>query len=181
MRSFCLCALLLLLLALPARAAGVEILMLGVDARMNGLIEHLAPFFYSESGIALKWQTPGKPGGKAGKADRGEAGTGTGTGAGAGQNCVFDALLVATAGAQTTAEATELREGREILYTEDEKKQLVRYSLLLVRPEQCPEVRQAAAKRFSDWLAGPVTQARINDFRPQNGQVFFPNAKAPSR
>ena len=168
MRLFCLCVL-VLLLALPAKANCAQTLVLGVDAKMIGLVEHLAPFLFAERGIALQWHAVN--------------GTGKKKNANQGQhpNCAFDALFVRDPAVGAQIDETYGPERREILYTEDGKNPPVRYSLSLARPEKCPKTRQDTAKNFSDWLAGPISQARIHDFRPQDGQSLFPNAKAPSR
>lgn len=51
------------------------------------------------------------------------------------------------------------------------------YGVMLVNPEQCPDVKALEAQRFVDWLLAPEGQAMIASYRRGGRQLFFPNAK----
>ncbi len=51
------------------------------------------------------------------------------------------------------------------------------YSVIEVNPERCPEVNNALARRFNNWLTGAEGQKAIGDFRLLGRQLFTPNAK----
>jgi tungstate transport system substrate-binding protein len=51
------------------------------------------------------------------------------------------------------------------------------YSVIEVSPKHCDKVNVAAARRFSEWMAGDRGQALIGDFKLAGKQLFFPNAK----
>ena len=54
---------------------------------------------------------------------------------------------------------------------------LNQYSVILVNPSRCKEVKTDLARNFSDWIAGPRAQKRIADFKLMGKQLFTPNAK----
>lgn len=63
----------------------------------------------------------------------------------------------------------------EVLYAGDPQL-FNQYSLILVDPNRHPHVKIAAARRFADWLRGPVGQAAIASFEQRGEQLYFPNA-----
>ncbi len=50
------------------------------------------------------------------------------------------------------------------------------YGVILVSPERCPNVKDAAGQRFIDWLLSGEGQAAIAAYRRGGRQLFFPNA-----
>jgi len=60
---------------------------------------------------------------------------------------------------------------------EGESELINQYSVIEVNPAQCPQAKQALAKRFADWLASPQGQKRIAEFKAHGKQLFTPNAK----
>ncbi|WP_246660490.1 substrate-binding domain-containing protein [Nitratireductor sp. XY-223] len=67
------------------------------------------------------------------------------------------------------------RAGHEILF-EGDPSLFNQYGVVTIDPDHCPNVRQAEAKRFVDWLLGPEGQAAIAGFRLGGQQLFYPNA-----
>lgn len=51
------------------------------------------------------------------------------------------------------------------------------YGVILVSPERCPSVHEDAGQGFIDWLLSPDGQTAISEYRVQDQQLFFPNAK----
>ena len=51
------------------------------------------------------------------------------------------------------------------------------YGVIPVSAERHPNVKQAEAEAFADWITGPEGQAAIAAFRVDGQQVFFPNAR----
>ncbi|MDA4847667.1 substrate-binding domain-containing protein [Hoeflea poritis] len=51
------------------------------------------------------------------------------------------------------------------------------YGVVTIDPAHCPNVKEAAAERFVEWLLGPEGQAAIAGFRLDGQQLFHPNAK----
>ncbi|MDA7947582.1 MAG: substrate-binding domain-containing protein [Hyphomicrobiaceae bacterium] len=50
------------------------------------------------------------------------------------------------------------------------------YGVILVNPEKCPSVNQAAGQAFIDWLVGEDGQKAIGNYKLGGKQLFFPNA-----
>ena len=50
------------------------------------------------------------------------------------------------------------------------------YGVILVNPARHPHVKQAAGRRFIDWIVSPEGQRAIAQYRIDGQQVFFPNA-----
>ncbi len=50
------------------------------------------------------------------------------------------------------------------------------YSVMMVNPARCPQVKKAAAQRFLDWWVSPSTQKLIAGYTLEGKQLFFPNA-----
>ncbi len=51
------------------------------------------------------------------------------------------------------------------------------YGVIAVNPEKYPDINFEGATRFSEWITSREGQALIGEFRIDNRQVFFPNAK----
>lgn len=50
------------------------------------------------------------------------------------------------------------------------------YGIIMVNPAKCGQARQAAARRFVDWMLSPKGQNAIASYRLHGQQLFFPNA-----
>lgn len=50
------------------------------------------------------------------------------------------------------------------------------YSVILVNPKRCPNVKYEKAKIFSEWMAGEKGQGMIGEFKLLGRQLFSPNA-----
>ena len=50
------------------------------------------------------------------------------------------------------------------------------YGVILVNPERCPNVKEAAGQAFIDWILSGEGQAAIAAYRRDGQQLFFPNA-----
>jgi len=55
------------------------------------------------------------------------------------------------------------------------------YSLILVNPARHPDVKVAAGRKVIDYLLSAEGQAAIAGFRVEGQQLFFPNARVPTR
>jgi len=51
------------------------------------------------------------------------------------------------------------------------------YSVIVVNPAKCPNVKSELAKAFSDWMSMPSTQKLITGFRLSGKQLFFVSSK----
>ena len=51
------------------------------------------------------------------------------------------------------------------------------YSIITVNPEKHPGIKHELAKKFTDWIISPETQALIAKFAVEGKQLFFPNAE----
>ena len=51
------------------------------------------------------------------------------------------------------------------------------YGVIAVNADKHPNIDADGAKAFINWLIGPEGQLAISNFRPNNTQLFFPNAK----
>ena len=54
---------------------------------------------------------------------------------------------------------------------------LNQYSVILVNPERCRNVKVDLARKFADWIAGSEGQQLIKDFKLMGKLLFTPNAK----
>ena len=54
------------------------------------------------------------------------------------------------------------------------------YGVILVNPEKCPKVKQAAGQAFIDWLLSEDGQKTIGSYQIDGKNLFFPNAKPAS-
>jgi len=50
------------------------------------------------------------------------------------------------------------------------------YSVIIVNPKNCPQVKPGPAKEFSDWITGKDAQALIGNYMFQGKALFMPNA-----
>ncbi|PIP41409.1 MAG: tungsten ABC transporter substrate-binding protein [Desulfobacterales bacterium CG23_combo_of_CG06-09_8_20_14_all_51_8] len=50
------------------------------------------------------------------------------------------------------------------------------YSVIIVNPKNCPQVKPGPAKEFSDWITGKGAQALIGNYMFQGKALFMPNA-----
>jgi len=89
-----------------------------------------------------------------------------------------DAYTLTDRGTWIAYQAREkARSPLEVLVAGD-KRLFNQYSVLLLSPEHCPDVRHDEARRFADYMASPEAQARIGAFRLQGEPLFVPNAKS---
>jgi len=51
------------------------------------------------------------------------------------------------------------------------------YSVIVVNPAKCPNVKADLAKAFSDWMSKPSTKNLISDFKLSGKQLFFISGK----
>ena len=51
------------------------------------------------------------------------------------------------------------------------------YGVILVSPENCPNVKAELGQQFIDWLLSDAGQSAIADFKQHGQQLFFPNAR----
>jgi tungstate transport system substrate-binding protein len=51
------------------------------------------------------------------------------------------------------------------------------YGIILVSPEKCPSVKADLGKQFIDWVLSDDGQSVIADYKLNDQQLFFPNAK----
>ncbi|WP_240761690.1 substrate-binding domain-containing protein [Nitrosococcus wardiae] len=70
------------------------------------------------------------------------------------------------------ADLTILVEGDERLFNP--------YSVILVNPTKCPNVKKDLGQAFIDWLVSPQGQKAIGAYQIGGKQLFFPNANANS-
>lgn len=68
------------------------------------------------------------------------------------------------------------RAGLEVLVEGDERL-FNPYGVIMVDPEHCASVKQAAAQTFIDWLLSEDGQAAIGAYRLQGQQLFTPDAR----
>lgn len=59
---------------------------------------------------------------------------------------------------------------------EGDKVMFNQYGVIPVNPEKCPNVKQAEAQKFVDWLVSKEGQAAIGAYRRMGEQLFTPNA-----
>jgi tungstate transport system substrate-binding protein len=51
------------------------------------------------------------------------------------------------------------------------------YGVILINPEKCPTVKQQAGQQFINWLLSEKGQQAIANYKLNDQQLFFPNAK----
>jgi tungstate transport system substrate-binding protein len=51
------------------------------------------------------------------------------------------------------------------------------YSVIIVNPENCPDVKKEYALKFQNWIISDEAQKMIKDFRLSGKKLFIPNAK----
>lgn len=59
---------------------------------------------------------------------------------------------------------------------EGDKRLFNQYGVMVVNPARHPQVKQAEAQRFVDWVTSPAGQAVIASYQIGGEQLFFPNA-----
>ena len=60
---------------------------------------------------------------------------------------------------------------------ENDRQLLNQYGIILVNPKMFPHIKEKDARAFVKWLTSKAGQSAIADFRIEDRQVFFPNAK----
>ncbi len=50
------------------------------------------------------------------------------------------------------------------------------YSVIIVNPKRCPNVKYDLAKKFIDWITSPRIQKKIGEFKMLGQKLFVPNA-----
>ena len=63
---------------------------------------------------------------------------------------------------------------------EGDDKLFNQYGVILVNPAKHPNVKAKEGQAFIDWLTGPEGQAAIADYKIDDQQLFFPNARPQS-
>lgn len=69
--------------------------------------------------------------------------------------------------------------GELTIAVEGDKRLFNQYGVILVNPARHAHVRQAAGRKFIDWLISAEGQAAIAAFKVNGQQLFFPNANTP--
>lgn len=59
---------------------------------------------------------------------------------------------------------------------EGDKRLFNQYGVMVVNPAKHPQVKQAEAQKFVDWVVSPAGQATIASYKIGGEQLFFPNA-----
>jgi tungstate transport system substrate-binding protein len=67
--------------------------------------------------------------------------------------------------------------GGLVILVEGDKSLFNQYGVMVVNPAKHPQVKQALAQEFVDWVVGPVGQATIASYKIGGEQLFFPNAR----
>ena len=62
------------------------------------------------------------------------------------------------------------------ILVEGDKRLFNQYGVMLVNPAKHPQVKQAEAQKFVDWLVSPAGQSVIAGYKIGGEQLFFPNA-----
>jgi len=65
------------------------------------------------------------------------------------------------------------------MLVEGDPRLLNRYDVILLNPAKHPVPKQAAAKRFAQWLVSPEGQAAIGAYKVNGEQLFHPSAASP--
>jgi tungstate transport system substrate-binding protein len=66
-----------------------------------------------------------------------------------------------------------------MILTEGDPRLVNRYDVILLNPAKHPVPKQAAARRFAQWLLSPEGQAALGAFTVDSEQLFHPSATAP--
>ncbi len=64
-----------------------------------------------------------------------------------------------------------------VVLVEGDKVLFNQYSVMLVNPAKCKNVKSDLAKKFSDWITSRKTQKAIGEFELLGKKLFIPNAK----
>ena len=64
-----------------------------------------------------------------------------------------------------------------VVLVEGDKVLFNQYSVLLVNPANCKNVKTDLAKKFSDWITSEKVQKEIGEFKLLGKKLFIPNAK----
>ncbi len=63
------------------------------------------------------------------------------------------------------------------ILSEGDKALFNQYSVMAVNPAHCPDVNNAMALKYMDWIVGEKAQKAIADFKLMGKKLFIPNAK----
>ena len=99
--------------------------------------------------------------------------TGSGMGATLNTGVGMDAYVM-------TDRATWIAFGNKSGYkiaVEGDDRMFNQYGIILVSPEKCPSVKADLGKQFIDWVLSDDGQSVIADYKLNDQQLFFPNAK----
>jgi tungstate transport system substrate-binding protein len=66
-----------------------------------------------------------------------------------------------------------------MILTEGDPRLVNRYDVILLNPAKHPVPKQAAVRRFAQWLLSPEGQAALSAFTVDGEQLFHPSATAP--
>jgi len=66
--------------------------------------------------------------------------------------------------------------GELAILVEGDKRLFNQYGVMVVNPAKHPQVKQAMAQAFVDWVVSPAGQAAIAAYKIDGQQLFFPNA-----
>jgi len=61
---------------------------------------------------------------------------------------------------------------------EGDERMFNQYGIILVNPEKCPSVKAQLGQTFIDWVLSDEGQQVIADYKQNDQQLFFPNAKS---
>jgi len=118
---------------------------------------------------------------KAAGIDRGEASGGWYRELGAGMGATLNAAVAM--GAYTLTDratwAAFGNRGSHRILLEGDPLLFNQYSVIMVDPRRHPHVKLAEAWQFVDWLLAEEGQTRIEEFKINGKQMFFPNAAHP--
>ncbi len=64
-----------------------------------------------------------------------------------------------------------------VILVEGDKVLFNQYSVILVNPAKCQNVKSDLAKKFSDWITSEKVQKEIGEFKLLGKKLFIPNAK----
>ena len=62
------------------------------------------------------------------------------------------------------------------ILVEGDKRLFNQYGVMMVNPARHPQVKQAEAQKFVDWITSPAGQGVIASYKIGGEQLFFPNA-----
>jgi tungstate transport system substrate-binding protein len=66
--------------------------------------------------------------------------------------------------------------GELAVLVEGDRRLFNQYGVMIVNPVRHPHVKEAAARKFVNWLVSPAGQGAIAAYRINGQQLFFPNA-----